>query len=263
MEELYPMLYGPMWTFLCVLARIGPLMSMMPPLRGSSVPVQIRVLIALMLGVVITPIAMGDATPVPEALPLLAIQIAKELLLGVLLGSAAMIVVSCLQVGGQIVSQLAGLDLATAADPATEDEASVISQLFSWLTMALFLVLGGHRQFFDCCIETFHIYPAGGVLAEEHWLMHLHQMVQHGLSVGIRATAPLALSVFLSNLVTALINRSLPQLNVIAVGFNINALVMLSILVMTLGSVGWLYQNELSGWIEKTTDLFAGQVTHG
>lgn len=200
MEEYSSLLYGPMWTFLCVLARIGPLLSMMPPVRGSSVPVQIRVLIALMLGVVLTPMAMAEAEPVPVALPLIVIQVAKELLLGILLGSAAMIVVSCLQVGGQIVSQLAGLDLATAADPATEDEASVISQLFSWLTMALFLTLGGHRQFFDCCIETFHYYPAGGVLAEEHWLMHLHGIAQHGLSVGIRATAPLALSVFLSNM---------------------------------------------------------------
>lgn len=263
MDELYPLLYGPMWTFLCVLARIGPLLSMMPPIRGSSVPMQVRVLIALMLGLVITPMALTNAQPVPEALPLLVIPLAKEILLGLLLGSAAMIIVTCLQVGGQIVSQLAGLDLATAADPATEDEASVISQLFSWLTMALFLILGGHRMFFDCCIETFHTYPAGAVLAEEAWLLHLHEMAQHGLSVGIRATAPIALAVFISNLVTALINRSLPQLNVIAVGFNINALVMLSVLVLTLGSVGWLYQHELSGWIEKTTDLFASDLIDG
>ncbi len=238
-------------------------MAMTPPMRGSNVPMQVRGLLALMIAAGLTPLVISFSTEVPSSLPLMVVAMAKELLLGLLFGSAAMVIMSGLQVGGQIASQLAGLDLASAADPNTDDETAVIGQLFSWLTMALFLALGGHRVFFQACIHSFEHYPAGGVLAEEAWLLHVQSLVQHGFGVGMRATAPLCLAIFLANLVTALIGRTLPQLNVLAVGFNINALVLLSILVLTMGSVGWVFQNELAGWIERTTELFPSLVDHG
>lgn len=253
-------LYGPMWTFFCVLSRFGPMLAMMPPLRGASIPMQVKAMVMLMISLALTPLLMSYSTELPTSLPMMVIGICMELLLGMLLGSAAMIILSGLQVGGQIVSNLAGLDMASASDPSTDEETPVIGQLLSYLTMALFLILGGHRQFFHCCIDSFQLYPAGGVLAEESWLMHLHGLVQHGFSVGIRASAPLALSVFLANLVTALLGRTLPQLNVLAIGFNINVLVMLTVLVFTISSIGYLFQDELAAWIEKTAVLFPSTI---
>ncbi len=261
--ETLSFLHGPLWVFLCVLSRLGPLLMMMPPLKGSSVPMQVRAMLAVTLAASLTPMIMGNAVELPSSLLLIAIQVAKEIMLGMLFGSAVMIILSGLQVGGQIASQLAGLDLASSADPNTEEESAVVGQLFSWLTMAIFLAMGGHRLFFSTCIGSFEMYPAGGVIAEENWLTHLPQMVHHGFSVGLRATAPISLAVFLANLVTALIGRTLPQLNILAIGFNVNALVLLAVIVLSLGGVGWVFQNELAGWIEQTTDLFVMEADRG
>ena len=118
----------------------------MPPLRGSSIPMRVRALLALMLAVTVTPLVMQTASPVPSSLLLIGIQIAKELLLGVLFGTAIQVVLTGLQFGGQIMSSLASMDIAEAADPANDETISVISQLLSWIAMGLFLVLGGHRQ---------------------------------------------------------------------------------------------------------------------
>lgn len=232
------------------------MMAMMPPMRASNIPMQVRAMLALMVAASLTPMTLDRSTDLPASLPLIVIAMSKELLLGLLFGSAALLILSGLQVGGQIVSQLAGLDMATAADPSVDEEVAVVGQLFSWMTMALFLALGGHRVFFSTCIESFQTYRAGAVLAEERWLLHLPGLVQYGFSVGIRAMAPLGLAVFLANLVTALIGRTLPQLNVLAVGFNINALVLLSVLVLSIGSVGWIFQNELAAWLQQTSELF-------
>jgi len=121
---------------------------------------------------------------------------------------------------------------------------------------ALFLTLGGHRIVLGACLDSFSIYPAGGVLAEEHWLMHLHDLLRHSVSVGMRAAAPPAIALLLANFVTALIGRTLPQLNIMAIGFNINVTVMILVLTMSMASIGWIFQNELVQWIEMTTALF-------
>jgi len=252
-----------MWTFLCVLSRTGSLLSMMPPLRGSSIPMRVRALLSLMLAVTITPLVMESASEVPSSLLLIGIQIAKEILLGVLFGSAIQIVLTGLQFGGQIMSSLASMDIAEAADPANDETTSVVSQLLSWIAMGLFLVLGGHRQLIHCCLDSFDTYPAGAVLAEEFWLMHLPGLLQHSIGIGIRAAAPIAIALLMANLITALIGRTLPQMNIMAIGFNINVLVLLFMLTLSMGTIGWVFQSELSAWIEKTALLFPAVTGHG
>jgi flagellar biosynthetic protein FliR len=214
------------------------------------------VLLALMVAMVVTPLVMSNATPMPPHLAGVVIGVAKELLLGLLFGTAVMMIVTSLQIGGQVISSLSSMDVAQAADPTTQETVTVISQMFSWVAMALFLTLGGHRVVLGACLDSFALYPAGGVLAEEHWLLHLHEMLRHSVSVGMRAAAPPAIALLLANFVTALIGRTLPQLNIMAIGFSLNVTIMILVLTMSMASIGWVFQNELVEWVEKTTSLF-------
>lgn len=255
-DALASLLYGPMWTFLCVLSRTGPLLALMPPIQGSSIPNRVKVLLALMIAMVITPLVLANSTPLPPHLADVAIGIAKELLLGLLFGTSVMLIVTSLQIGGQVISSLASMDVAQAADPSTQETVTVVSQMFSWIAMALFLTMGGHRVVLGACLDSFAVYPAGGILTEERWLLHLHELLRHSVSVGLRAAAPPALALLLANLVTALIGRTLPQLNILAIGFNLNVTVMLLVLATSMSTIGWVFQNELVEWVEMTTRLF-------
>ncbi len=255
MEAFAPLLYGPMWTYLCVLSRIGPLLTMMPPIMGSSVPNRVKVLLALTVAASVTPMVMQNASPLPSHLADLCLGLIKELLMGILFGTTVFIIVTSLQTGGQIISSLSSMDVAQAADPTTSESITVVSQMLSWIAMALFLALGGHRIILGACLDSFVTYPAGAILAEEHWLMHLHGLLGHSVSVGMRAAAPPAIALLLANFVTALIGRTLPQLNILAIGFNLNVTVMLLVLTISMASIGWVFQNELMGWLERTTQL--------
>ena len=255
-DPIATLLYGPMWTFLCVLSRTGPLLAMMPPLQGSSIPNRVKVLLALSIAMAVTPLVMASSTELPGHLIGIAIGLSKELLLGVLYGTSVMMIVTSLQIGGQVISSLASMDVAQAADPTTQETVTVISQMFSWVAMALFLTLGGHRVVLGACLDSFQLYPAGGILAEENWLLHLPDLLLHSVSVGMRAAAPPAIALLLANFVTALIGRTLPQLNIMAIGFSLNVTIMILVLAMSIASIGWVFQNELVEWVERTTNLF-------
>jgi flagellar biosynthesis protein FliR len=259
LQWIATLLYGPLWTFLCVISRIGPLMVMIPPLQGAAVPMRIKALVVLMIGAVITPVVMENSTPIPPHLFGLTVAIAKELMLGLMFGSVAAILVGSLHVGGQVISSLASMDVAQAADPMTEETVTVVSQLLSWLAMLLFLTLGGHRFVFAACVDSFQTYAAGGVLAEEKWLMYLHELVGHSMAVGLRAVGPPAVTLLLANFVTALIGRTLPQLNIMAIGFSLNITILLIALVFSISSIGWVFQNELGQWFDKISHIFPGR----
>jgi flagellar biosynthetic protein FliR len=59
----------------------------------------------------------------------------------------------------------------------------------------------------------------------------------------------------LANLVTALIGRTLPQLNIMAIGFSLNVTILLVVLALSVTSIGWVFQDELGLWVERTIDL--------
>jgi flagellar biosynthesis protein FliR len=251
-ELLGTVLLGPVWVFLCVLSRLGPILAMMPPVQGTLVPNRVKVLLALMISASITPMLDVVGVNLPAHLLDAVVALAKEVLLGLMFGTSVLMVITCLQVGSQIIGSLSSMELATAADPSTQETVSVISQMMSLLAMALFVVLGGHRIMIGACLDSFQHYPAGGVLTDRIWITHIHELVGHSLSIGIRASAPAAIALLLANFVTALIARTLPQLNILVVGFNINVTVMLVVLGLTLSSAGWVFQNELIDWIDRT-----------
>jgi flagellar biosynthetic protein FliR len=212
---------------------------------------RIRALLAISIAALITPLAFTAAKPLPGDLLNVAIAMAGEIILGILLGSIILLAVTCLQIAGQSIGHLAGFDLATAVDPGSDEEMPVISNLLGWLAMIILLVMGGHRQLMECCLESFSRYPAGAVVFESSWLAELEGVLRHTFVVGVRAAAPLATALLLANLVTGLLARTLPQLNLLAIGFNINALALLMLLFMSIGSITWVFQNEMAVWIDS------------
>ena len=59
-------------------------------------------------------------------------------------------------------------------------------------------------------------------------------------------------ALLLATLIVALISRTLPQLNAVAVGLNFNALIVLGVLALCLGSAAWVFQDEADGELSTT-----------
>lgn len=248
-DALLGLVSQPLWVFISVLARVSPPLMMAPPTRSTAVPIRIRALLAIAAAVLLSPIAMQTARPMPSDVLNISIALVTEVLLGSALASVILIAVTSLQVAGQAVGHLAGFDMATAVDPSSDEEIPVIANMLGWLAMVILLLIGGHRHLLDCCLESFTRYPVGMVQFEAAWLIEIEAALRHAFVIGIRAAAPLGTALLLANLVTGLLARTLPQLNVLAIGFNINALALLLLLFMSVGGVTWVYQNELAVWI--------------
>ncbi len=73
----------------------------------------------------------------------------------------------------------------------------------------------------------------------------------------MRASAPAIVALLLANLILGLISRTLPQLNVMALGFGINILLVLMIMMASLGAIAWLFQDAAWDTIDIMRDAFA------
>lgn len=257
MSLLEPFLYNSIWVFLTVLARVSPLLMMLPPLRGPAIPMRIRALIGIGITALITPLVYENATSMPTALPTLAICVACELMLGLMMGIVVSLIIGGMQMGGQFVSQIGSMEMADATDALEDSPMPVLSQVFGWLAIGMFLFLGGHRYMLDGFLQSFSRYPAGSVAFQDHWLEVTVTLMIDSLMIGIRVGAPIAIALLLSNLITGLLARTVPQINILAVGFNINALVMLAMVFLSINGIGYVFRSDMETWLETSRQLWA------
>ncbi|MEX2092672.1 MAG: flagellar biosynthetic protein FliR [Pirellulales bacterium] len=242
MAPLEVLLASRFMIFTLVLGRISGMVVIAPIFGTLTLPRQVRALLAVALALLVTPVYLNTTLPPVSDVATYAHLMANEVAIGLLLGLGVTIMFSGIQVAGQIVSQMSGLSLADVFDPGFDESVSMFTQLFHYLTMAVFVAIGGHRIMIEAVLETFAWAPPGHAALGETYVDTLTGLMSQSFALGIHAAAPLMIALFLSTIVLGLIGRTLPQINIIAVGFGINSFLTLAMTLLSLGTVAWTFQ---------------------
>jgi flagellar biosynthetic protein FliR len=144
-----------------------------------------------------------------------------------------------------MIGRISGLMLADVFDPTTGESVPQFSRLLFLVTTAVFVTIGGHRIVMAGLLDTFHTIQLGSVAMPSSLGHALVEMVAQSFVLGVRASAPVVTALLLSTLVMGLISRTLPQLNILAVGFGMNSLLVFGALGLTLGAAAWAFQDQL------------------
>ncbi len=231
--------------FALVLARIGALVAVAPVFGSAVVAWRFRGGLAVVLAILITPLESGKAT-VASAPAEFLVQAGGEVLVGLILGLGVLVLFSALQVAGELISQMSGMQLADAIDPTGDARGPIISKLLFFVTLAVFLSIGGHRQVIAALLDTFDWLPAGQASFSASMTSAITSVLAQSFELGIRAAAPVMVALLLATLILGIVARTLPQLNLMTLGFGLNAMVALLALGVSMGAAAWLFQEQLS-----------------
>jgi flagellar biosynthetic protein FliR len=254
MSLLESLLVGQFATFVLVLARIGALVMTAPIFGTRAAPFQARGLLAIAMALIVTPLQSSTPPVGFENMLVFGRYLASEAMLGLLLGLGIMIFLTGVQLTGQIISQLGGTALADGFDPALEENVPVFSQLLYFLTLAMFVLLDGHRLLAEAVLDTYVWLPPGRAALGESFVTALTTLLGQSFLLGVRAAAPAMTALLLATLVLGLIGRTLPQINILVVGFSVNALLTVGALFVSLGAIAWAFPQQATSAIDLLRD---------
>lgn len=226
---------------------------------ASAVPRRIRALLALVLTAAILPsIASQPSVTTPDINNLveLLIAIGREALIGLLIGATVQLIITGIQLSGEIITGTGGLQLGQSADPQTGERMPTMARMVGLLVAAVMLAAGGHRMVFGALLESFREMPPGQVVINDSMLTLIIDQLTAGMVAGIQVAAPVVAALLLTNLITGLISRTMPQINVLAVGLSVNALAVLVVTALTIGSVGLIFEDELARAAERLARIW-------
>jgi len=244
MPALLEQYFDQFLVFVLVLSRISALIMTAPVFGSRGAPVIVRAFLAITLSLLIAPMQSSEYVQDPGNLLNLMIMIGSEAVIGLTLGFGLQILFTGLQITGQVAGQMSGMSLADIFDPTFNANVPLFAQLMELVTLAVFIILGGHRQVMAALLDTFKSMPPGSAAFSESIVETLIGVTTQSFILGVRAAAPVMVAVLLSILILGLISRTLPQLNIMAVGFSLNSVIMMSALLISLGATVWIFQDQ-------------------
>lgn len=221
-----------LWRMLFAMTRIGAAMLAAPFFGAGSVPPQVRVILAGALAVLVC-----AWTPLPVPPALFSVQgmliVAGEVLVGISLGFVLQLLFAAPTIAAEIIGGTMGMSMASAVDPHSGSHSPALGQYFAVVLTVIFLGVGGHLQWMALLVESYRVFPPG-----QTWLgaERMATIAGFGTLTFITAVAvalPVTLILVLVQVLTGVLSRSAPALNLFALGLPAGVLAGLAALIVS------------------------------
>ncbi len=255
--------------WLLVLTRLSGVFVLAPVLSSTAIPRMVKVLLAVALSLCIYPLVLttggfsetASFNILTMSLWTLAPAVGTELLLGYLMGYALSLPMAAMQGGGHLIDQQMGLGIAGVFNPELGEQSSPVGDLLFMVAMAVFLIVGGHLVMLRTLAESFHHLPlagrvdAGGL---EGMLVLVTGLLQVMLELAVRVAAPMLCLVFLETVAMGFIARTVPQLNILSIGFVVRIVLGFAFLAAYAHAVMTVYLDTLVEMMGRVAGFLAG-----
>ena len=184
-----------------------------------------------------------------------------EFALGLVLGLGVLTILSGLQLAGQLIDQQTGISLGEIANPGLDINGSVTGTMLFMLGVTLLLVIkpiGGHLMMVKALVETFQTLPVGEAVVSASSVDLLRDLVHESLVLGVQVAAPILAVMSLVALTMGFLGHTVPQINVLVVGFPIRVLLSLGILTLSLSGVGRTVVDTIPDVIDRLGSVLSG-----
>ncbi|AGA89152.1 flagellar biosynthetic protein FliR [Thioflavicoccus mobilis 8321] len=245
LDQLSTWLLGFIWPF----ARIGAMLSISPLFGARTLPMRVRLMLALALTWAVFPLVGQVPSVDPLSLAGVLIMV-NQLLIGTAMGLALQVAFAALLVAGQVIGASMGLGFASVVDPQNGIQVPVIGQLYFLLGALVFLAIDGHLALIQVLAQSFVTLPLGAQGPAPVLLRDLAVWSGLMFSEGTRLALPVVSVILLANLSLGVATRAAPQLNVFALGFSITLLLGFVTMVYALPNLGPLFQALLGRALE-------------
>jgi len=207
-------------AFFFPLARILALLVTAPPFNNDGLSTQVRLLLGLAIAMAVVPALPPIPTMDPASGSGLLI-LAQQMIIGLAMGFALRLVFSAVDMAGTMISNQMGLGFATAYDPDSASQTTVISEFLGMLALLMFMSINGHLMVIATLVQSFIALPIGGGVLENGTWQNLANAGGLIFSSGVLLSLPIVVALLITNIALGVLGRVAPQLNLMAIGFPI------------------------------------------
>lgn len=222
------------WTFGLIMTRIVALLVTAPFFSHSLIPMRVRA--GLAFGVALAAGTRFGTAPDPLLLTAFGAWglMAREVLIGGLLGFSAGLVFTGLALMGEFASIQGGLGAAKVLDPMSGASSVVLTSIIQVFGVLIFLAIDGPADLLRGLALSFAVFPVGQMTFDTGAFESVVQLGAVIFQIAVHLAAPVTAAMIVSNVAVGILGRAIPQLNLMAL--QLPAHVATTLLILGLGA---------------------------
>ena len=252
--SLAPLLHH-LTPLMLVVVRMAGLLLFTPVLSNRTLPRRFRAMLAFTLGLAVYAGLPPDVREPPRAdvielLPL----ILSETLIGAVIGFLMGLPVLALDMAGFLMGHQMGMGLARVYNPEMGADSDMFGQVLVYLGLGAFLALGGLEAAYLALASTFQHVPIGAFALNRAPLELITGVISSGIELSARVAAPVMAIVFLLLIAFGFLAKTIPQINVMSVGFTLKILFGTAMLIASVATMQSAAADEIDRVMKLAVD---------
>lgn len=238
---------GDVIAFILILVRMAGLFLTAPFFSSRNINVMIKAAWILLVTFIIFPVIDFEPSTLPGPGLAMGLAVIREVLVGLSIGMGATMLLSGIQMAGQIADTQMGLGLANVIDPMTNTQVSVMGQFYNMVAILVFLAVDGHHMLIKALVDSFSVIPLGHAQFSSALADHMMNMFSQMFFIAFRVGAPVIGALFITNMALGVVARTVPQMNVFIVGMPLSLGVGLLITASAMSFFVYVMQGIIEG----------------
>ncbi len=230
------------FSFFLLFARITALFATMPIFNHQSLSVQVKAAFAFYLTVILFPFA--EITQVEPTLHSILTGLFFEIVFAVIAGLALTIVMLMLMYAAEIMSFIMGFSMASAMDPVSGVNSPILGIFITLVAILTLLQINAHHYMIMFMADSINQVPLGSFLLTDDIVQYFINAMSNFFVMGFTIAFPIVALAYISDVIFGMLMKTMPQFNLLVVGFPIKITVSLIIIIATLGSMITVFKRE-------------------
>ena len=240
-------------TFFLLFIRWSALLAFLPVFNSTTIPNQIKASFAIWFTFVTFPLV--PLVTFEPTLNNIVLSIINEITFGFFTGISLQLVWMILQFAGQLISFVMGLTMANIVDPSSGIQTPVISQFFMLTATTIFLAINGHHYMLLLIAKSLHTMPFGDFFNMRGIGEYLMKEMDKFFKLGFSLAFPILSISILCDIIFGMIMKSMPQFNLLVIGFPIKIGLSIAVIMSILTSLIFMFKKELFNVMQTLNGL--------
>ena len=229
--------------FMLLFFRFAALFIAAPIFSHQSIPAKVKAAMAFFFTVVLYP--SMPPVQIDITVPSIVLAILSEFMLGLAVGIILQLAYNIITYAGGLISFQMGFSMASAIDPQTGISMPIISQFLSLMGLMILFAVDLHHWlilFIDASLQKV---PLGGFVMSEHLFNYVISATSNMLLVGFMIAFPIIALSLLQDVIFGMLMKTMPQFNLLVIGFPIKIMVAFAVLIATFTSTMLILKGQM------------------
>jgi flagellar biosynthetic protein FliR len=230
-------------AFILLFFRFASLFITVPIFSHQNIPVKVKAAMAFFFTVVF----YSSLPPLQISIdiPTLILASLSEFMFGLTIGIMLLLAYHVITFAGGQISFMMGFSLASAIDPQTGVSMPIISQFLSLLALMVLFALNLHHWILLFVDSSLHSLPLGGFLMTQDIFDYTMHAASRMFLVGFMIAFPIIALSWLADVIFGMLMKTMPQFNLLVIGFPIKIAVAFVVLIATLTATILIVKGEV------------------